>query len=56
MDTNSRILSLMVDFEIVVRSEASREQRRISRLAAEFGVQLLYQSTHRLSPISWALL
>ncbi len=61
MDTNPRILALMADFAIVVKSGSftraaphlgvskSVVSRRISRLEEELGIQLLYRSTHSLS-------
>ena len=61
MDTNPRILALMADFAVVVRSGSftraaphlgiskSVVSRRISHLEEELGVQLLYRSTHSLN-------
>jgi DNA-binding transcriptional LysR family regulator len=61
VDTNPRILALMADFAIVVRSGSftraalhlgiskSVVSRRVTRLEEELGIQLLYRSTHSLS-------
>lgn len=61
MDTNPRILALMADFAVVVKSGSftraaphlgiskSVVSRRMSRLEEELGIQLLYRSTHSLS-------